>query len=114
MKRLWLFLLMCGAAGFLAVIGSILGNAFGKTGLMAGALIGGIAGVAVATAIAAWRRLISPAARGRVFAGGAIGFALAALIAGNNLWTPIIPVLSTALVGLGAIVGARSSRDPTS
>lgn len=110
MKRVWLFLLVCAVSGLMTVIGSILGNAFGKTGLMVGAVAGGLIGVAVATAIASWRQLIQPGTAGRVFMGGAAGFIIAALIAGNNLWTPIIPVLSTALIGAGALLGERSAQ----
>jgi hypothetical protein len=35
-----------------------------------------------------------------------VGFVLAAFIAVNNLYTPVIPVLSTALVGMGAVLGS--------
>jgi len=42
--------------------------------------------------------------------GAVAGFAMAAPIAGMNLHTPVIPVLATALAGLGAIAGAVFTR----
>ena len=109
MKRLYLFLLTCGLSGTLAVIGSILGNAFGSTGLFAGALVGGVSGVGVAGWIGRGR-LFGAEAFWAVVVGGVIGFGLAAWIATSNLHTPVIPILSTGLVGAGAVVGSLLRR----
>jgi hypothetical protein len=47
--------------------------------------------------------------------GAAAGFSLAAAIAVNTLGSPIGPILSTALVGVGAVLGARlGARDNAS
>jgi hypothetical protein len=105
MRRIWLFLLVCVFNGALALIGSILGNFFGKTGLFAGAVLGGLIGVALAGLAARRLRLIDEGGYTRTVIGGSIGFAVACLIATSNLHTPIIPLLSEALVGLGAVIG---------
>ncbi len=96
--------------GMAAVAGSILGNALGKTGLMVGAVIGGIAGVDIAVAIAARLRWIDRTDRMAGFLGGLVGFALAAPIAVFNLHTPVTPVLSCALTGVGVLVGVGIGR----
>lgn len=105
MKRIWLFLHTCVLGGVLAFLGSVLGNAFGDTGLFVGALLGGVLGVA----LAAWigrGRLFETEAFGRVVAGGVVGFGLAAGIATSNLHTPVIPLLSIGLIGAGAVLGS--------
>jgi hypothetical protein len=90
-----------------AVVGSILGNAFQGKGLYVGAVIGGMIAVASAVWLAArltWfdRRNFRPA-----LLGGEIGFLVAAPIAVQMLSSPIGPIASTALIGLGALVGSR-------
>lgn len=104
-KHIWLFLLVCGKNGFLTVLGSMLGNAFGKTGLFVGAIVGGIIGIALAGLIARGLRIISQTSYASTVLGGTLGFIIAAMIATNNLHTPVIPILSVTLVGLGAVVG---------
>jgi hypothetical protein len=104
-KHIWLFLLVCGMNGFLTVLGSMLGNAFGKTGLFAGAIVGGIIGIALAGLTAHGLRLISQTSHTSTVFGGILGFIIAAVITVNNLHTPVIPMLSVSLVGLGAVVG---------
>ncbi|HEX2723926.1 MAG TPA: hypothetical protein VHM24_13505 [Gemmatimonadaceae bacterium] len=56
MNKILLFVVMCILPGAAAVGGSILGNAFGKTGLFVGAVIGGLIGVTAGTRIALSRR----------------------------------------------------------
>jgi len=106
MRRVLLFLTMCIVPGFLAVLGSIAGNAFGKTGLFVGAVLGGLIGVTAGTRIAAWRDWIPRSSAPRVYVFSAVGFVIAALIAGNNLWTPLIPIAATCIVGIAAVVAA--------
>ena len=101
---------MCFLSGAFAVGGSILGNAFGKTGLFVGAVLGGVIGVTAATRIAAWRGWIARDRAPRVQVFSTLAFFIAALIAGNNLWTPLIPIASTCIVGIAAIIGAAEAR----
>lgn len=93
--------------GLGAAAGSILGNGFGGKGLYAGAVIGGIA----ATAFAVWLEVKLAWIERRNFRaalwGGEIGFLVAAPVAVQMLSSPIGPILSTALIGAGALVGSR-------
>lgn len=97
-------------AGVGAVAGSILGNAAGKVGLFGGALVGGGIGVVGAVLIATKLQWLPPLERGGALIGGICGFALATPIAVTNLHTPVTPVLSCALVGVGVLLGAGLSR----
>ncbi len=112
MKRVWLVLLTWGLAGIGAVVGSIVGSRGGQRQLLAGTILGG----ALATISAAWLasrfRLIAPQQVRRTAVGGLIGFAVAAPLAASNLHTPVIPVLSTGLTGLGALLGGLHFAGP--
>lgn len=104
--RIALFVLACVLGGFGGAAGSIVGHAFGKTGLWVGGIIGGLL-MSIATArIAVWRRWITRSQFWPTTAGAAIGFLLAAGIAVNTLSSPIGPILSTLLIGAGALVGS--------
>ena len=106
MSRVLLFLtamLLGGVGGF---IGSILGNAGGRRMLFIGGFIGGVLIAPLTARIAVWRGWI---ARDRALwtaIGAALGFVLAATIAINTLSSPIGPIVSTSLVGIGAVLGA--------
>ena len=106
MGRVFLFftaIVLCGLGG---LGGSIVGNAFGRTGLWVGGIIGGLAASSISSWIAAKAGWISPSRRARTTVGTAIGFLLAASVAVNTLSTPIGPILSTLLAGLGAVIGS--------
>jgi hypothetical protein len=105
MRMVKLFVLSCGLAGLLAALGSMVGNAAGQ--IFAGGVLGGVLGSTAAAHSASRRGWIG---RGRFPAtaiGGGLGFLAAAAVAVTNLHTPVIPILSTALVGIGAIAGSR-------
>ena len=105
-KSFLLFLFVCLLGGIGTFLGSGLGNAFGKTGLNTGAIIGGIVRVAVATKLAVRRKILGPKRYWPATVGGVLGLLLAAVIATNNMSTPIVPLLSILLIGFGAVVGA--------
>jgi hypothetical protein len=105
-KHFRLFIIVCTVDGPLIVGGSILGAAFGQRGLFAGAIVGGLIGIIVAVRLALWRGWISVQNQRNTLLGGIIGFAVAALIATNNLHTPVIPALSGLLIGAGAVIGS--------
>jgi hypothetical protein len=108
-NALLLFLLTTALGGIGGAGGSIIGNAAGRIGLFAGGLTGGVLGSILAARIAVARGWL-PRARFRgAAAGAAIGFLLAASIAVNTLSSPVGPVLSTLLIGLGALAGAAYS-----
>jgi hypothetical protein len=106
MQRFWLFALVSGLGGLGAFLGSILGNAAGKAGLFAGAILGGALAVTLGVRIAARFGLVPHTRIAHATLGGLGGFALAVLVAVNTLSSPIGPILSVALIGLGAIFGA--------
>jgi hypothetical protein len=109
--RVLLFTVSCSLGGAGAVLGSIVGNAAGKRGLFAGALVGGLVGASGSSFVARWRGWIRPAQLRSTALGATIGFLVAALIATQTLRSPIGPVLSTSLIGAGALLGARIHRD---
>ena len=111
LKDVLLFSLVCSLDGVCIFLGSILGNSMGRTGLFAGAIVGGILGVAAALLWAARLGLLDRARYGAAFIGGVIGFIIAAVIAVKNLQGPLIPAASVGLVGLGAIIGKALGRE---
>jgi uncharacterized membrane protein YccC len=74
-------------------------------------MIGGLVGAASSGIIARVRGWIPPDRSVRTSVGATIGFLVAALITTQTLSSPIGPVLSTCLIGLGALVGAGRLRD---
>ena len=73
---------------------------------MLGGLLGGVVGVYFSAWVAAQRSCIPPDDRYRTVLGGEIGFVLAASIALKTLSSPIGPLLSSLLIGIGAVIGA--------
>ena len=99
--------------GLGGLVGSVCGAAFGQAALFVGGFAGGVLAAPVTAAIARWRRWILPSRFNATAAGAAIGFVAAALVATNTLSSPVGPVLSTMLIGIGALIGAmRPSGDP--
>jgi hypothetical protein len=111
MPRVWLFVVSCALGGLGGALGSILGHAFGSRGLWIGGVVGGLAAALLTARIAVWRRWVAPNLYWRTAAGAGVGFLAAALVAVNTLSSPVGPVLSTTLIGLGAVLGGRPSRD---
>ena len=107
-KSMLLFLLVCFLGGVGTLLGSVLGHFAGKSGLYAGAIVGGIVGVVAATQIARRRGILGPKRLWPATIGGTLGLILAAIIATNHLDTPVIPLASVLIIGLGAVFGAAS------
>ena len=93
--------------GLGGLLGSIVGNAFGKTGLFAGGVVGGLVAAPATGLIAAARGWVGRSEWAGVAVGAAFGFLLAAGIAVNTLSSPVGPILSTIVIGAGALLGAR-------
>lgn len=106
MKSVLLFLVATLLAGASAAFGSMVGHLGGDTGVMIGGVAGGLLGALASVCIAAWRRWIMPPQFLTTAIGAALGFMLAAVIAVNTLSSPVGPVLSCFLVGIGVVVGA--------
>jgi hypothetical protein len=99
-----------GGAG--AVAGSLLGNAFGRGGLLIGATVGGIAAVIAAGYIACRLDWIHRRERLWVIAGGIAGFGVACLVALASLSSPAGPIAASLLIGVGAVLGTVLGRSP--
>jgi hypothetical protein len=93
--------------GLGAVAGSILGNGLGRTGLFAGAVVGGVVLACVSPMICTRLGWIAAGARRAASIGAVLGFLVAAPIAATNLHTPVTPVLVCSFAGVGALVGSR-------
>ena len=109
--RVLLFAVSCFFGGSGAVLGSILGNAAGRVGLFAGGVVGGLVGASLSSVVARRLGWIRPERLRSTALGATLGFLVAALIATQTLGSPIGPVLSTALIGVGAVLGAGPHRD---
>jgi FAD/FMN-containing dehydrogenase len=110
MGRIFLFFTAIILSGGAALGGSIAGNAVGKTGLWVGGIVGGLVGASISSWLAAKLGWIAPSQRARTTIGTATGFLLAAGIAVNTLSSPVGPIASTVLAGLGAVIGAGSKK----
>ena len=106
------FVAMCVLGGFGGFAGSVIGGAFGKTGLFVGGFLGGVVIAPLSAKLAVARGWIAPTQYWPVTAGAALGFVAAATVAINTLSSPIGPALSTLLTGLGAIAARRLSGPP--
>ncbi len=102
---LFLVTWLLGGAG--AVVGSMIGGAFGDHPLFIGALLGGMLAIVGAVRVAESRKWIARPSRRRVTAGAILGFIVAAAIATQTLSSPIGPALSSLLIGVGAVFGNR-------
>lgn len=113
MATLLVFVVSSLLGGLGGAVGSIIGHAAGQVGLWIGGLAGGILGSLAAVAIARGRHWLSVAQLRPAAIGASVGFLLAAAIAVNTLSSPIGPVLSTTLIGAGALVGAAIGQGGT-
>jgi hypothetical protein len=104
-KNIFLFLIVCFLSGVSTLVGSVLGHSVAGNGLFTGAIVGGSLGVLVSTWLAVRLNLIDRSTYAAVAISGLAGFVLASIMTVANLHTPIIPLMSVALVGFGAIVG---------
>lgn len=110
MKAILTFVLGWLAAGGGALAGSILGNAAGKTGLFIGAVVGGVIGVLIAVLMARRLAWLPQRETAGALLGGMAGFAIAVPLTLANMHSPLVPVASCALAGAGILVGALVAR----
>src|SRR5882672_7028434 len=106
MNRVALFFVACVLGGFGGALGSIVGHAFGKGGLWAGGILGGLVASMLVAKIALWRHWIGRSQFWPTVIGAAVGFGVACAIAVNTLSSPIGPIMSTLLIGAGAVFGS--------
>jgi hypothetical protein len=107
MKSVSLFFVSTIVTGALAAIGSIIGHFFGShLGVMLGGVFGGLFGAIFSARIAVRLRWIAHEDFYPTTFGAAIGFLAAAIIATKTLSSPVGPILSSLLIGIGALVGS--------
>jgi len=106
MNRVALFLIACSLGGLGGALGSMVGHAFGKGGLWVGGILGGLLASVLIARIALWRRWILRSQYWPTVLGTAVGFLLACAVAVNTLSNPIGPIMSTLLIGVGAVLGS--------
>ena len=105
LKNLLLFLIVSALDAVCILLGSFMGHSISSIGLFAGAISGGIVGVALAVWLSTRLNLLERPSYAATFVGGLIGFILAAVIAVKNLHGPFIPMAAVGLIGLGALLG---------
>ena len=110
MKNLKLFVMSCVLGGAGGVVGSVIGGAFGRFGLFAGGLLGGVLVAPMSVKFAMYRGWIERHQYPATAVGTAVGFLAAAFVAMNTLSSPVGPILSTTLTGIGAIAGSKLAR----
>lgn len=108
--KLFFLEVLLGGGG--AVAGSMLGNAFGRGGLFIGAVVGGAAMVTAAGYLACRLDCVHRSERFWIIGGGLAGFGAACLVTLATLSSPVGPVVSTLLIGIGAVLGAMFGRSP--
>jgi hypothetical protein len=100
-----LFVTACLVGGAGGVIGSMLGSMYGKPGVIVGGVLGGLLAAPLTAGLAVWRRWVNRRRFHATALGTAIGFFAAAAIALLTLSSPVGPMLSTLLIGTGAVLG---------
>ena len=101
-----LFVSMCLLGGAGGALGSIAGHGLGSGGLFAGGIVGGLLLVVAVGYLSERRHWIRQTQRLWVILGGVFGFVLACMVTLSTLSSPIGPILSTLLIGAGAVFGA--------
>jgi hypothetical protein len=108
MRPVFLFVLGCVLPGLGGAAGSIVGHRFGTSGLWVGGICGGLLASIAVAGVAEQARWIAPDQRRGTAFGAAIGFLLAATIAVKTLSSPVGPILSTLIAGIGTVLGSRT------
>jgi len=106
MNRVALFFLACAFGGVGGALGSIAGHGFGKTGLWAGGILGGVLASMLVARLALGRRWIVRSQYWPTALGTILGFFAACAVVVNTLSSPVGPVMSTLLIGVGAVLGS--------
>src|SRR6185503_6823328 len=98
---------MSGLGGAGGALGSIVGHALGRGGLIVGAVVGGMLFVVAGGFLCERLGWIGRSQRFWTIAGAVFGFALACFVALSTLSSPVGPILSSVLIGVGALLGAK-------
>jgi hypothetical protein len=107
MKGAFLFFVSTVVTGAFAAIGSMVGHFFGShLGVILGGVFGGLFGAILSARFAVRMRWIAHEEFYPTAFGAEIGFLAAVVIAMRTLSSPIGPILSATLIGVGALVGS--------
>ena len=104
MNRVALFFVACILGGVGGAVGSMVGHSFGKVGLWGGGILGGLLAAMLVARIAVWRRWIARSQFWPTAMGAVLGFLAACVVVVNTLTSPVGPILSTLLIGAGAVL----------
>jgi len=104
-RNIKLFSGVCFLCGIFTFLGSILGHAINKNTLFIGASVGGVVGIILSVLIFLKLKVVHRDSLLSTIIWGIIFFGTASLFAATNLNSPIIPLLSILLVGLGCVIG---------
>jgi hypothetical protein len=105
-KLALLFLAMCILGGVGGALGSMAGHGMGNGGLIVGGIVGGMLLIVLGGVLAERLGWIRRSQRLWATLGGIFGFGLACMVALATLSSPVGPILSTLLIGIGATLGA--------
>lgn len=112
MNLIKLFLLMVFLGGAGGAIGSMAGDSLGRGGVIGGGFVLGAALVIAGGFLSTRWGWIRRAQRIWTIIAGVFGFALAAIVTLSTLSSPVGPILSTLLIGTGAVLGAIVGNSP--
>ncbi|PYO76503.1 MAG: hypothetical protein DMD63_14270 [Gemmatimonadetes bacterium] len=110
MNRVALFFVACILGGAGGAVGSMAGHSFGNVGLWVGGILGGLLAAMLVARIAVWRRWIARSQFWPTAMGAVLGFLAACVVVVNTLTSPIGPIMSTLLIGAGAVLGSMLGR----
>jgi len=102
-----LFVVSTVLGGLGGLLGSIAGSAAGKNWVAVGGIAGGLLASLIGAAVARARSWIPADRYWHTGIGTGAGFLIAAVIATHTLNSPVGPIASTLLIGVGAVLGAR-------
>jgi uncharacterized membrane protein len=106
MRKLKLFLEVSIITGLFILGFSFIGSKLISTnGVIIGAIAGGIIGIIIASRLSIYFSLANKNSFKYIIIFSLIGFLLAILICIYNFNSPVIVVMSTCLIGIGALIG---------
>lgn len=107
MKTLLVFLLLSLLGGVGGGLGAMAGAELGRGLVFVLGILGGLALVVAGVYLAARWEWITPQQRRWTMVGGGLGLGIATLVTLTTIYSSLGPLLSTFLIGAGAVLGSR-------